>query len=303
MARVVAGTGDVPASAVDRVAAVVAEELPALCHLFRDVPAQRFFVHVHAARATLPDVLLANLQEDSPGFALLGQHQIHLVWGEMRRTGASLRGVIVHELVHELLDQFVAPNGSRIPRWFHEGLAQNIAGDIYLGAREEDIVLRAAARRLLAFSSLKSAFPEQPTELRTAYAQSYSYVAWLQETYGLAELLTIAKAADELTSFERALVGRTGRTALELETAWIDHLEHGSGAVWRVVLSQCFSLALVGALPLLVLALIRRLAADQRAAARMAQHEAQEAAAAAAAAAAVAAGDGDPDPPVEERGP
>jgi hypothetical protein len=200
-----------------------------------------------------------------------------------------MRGVLVHELVHELLDQFVAPHGSVIPRWFHEGLAQAIAGDIYLGAREEDLVLRAAAGRLLPFGDLRSGFPEEPTELRTAYAQSYSYVAWLQQQYGLDELLTIAKAADDLTSFERALVGRTGLTTFELETGWKDHLQHGSGAVWRVVLNQCFSLALVGALPLLVLALIRRLAADQRAAARMARSEELEAAAQAEAEAAAAA--------------
>ncbi len=273
MAQVVAGTGDPTPAAVEQVRLAVDEELPALLTLFRGVPMERFFVHVHAARDSLPDALLAQLQPDSPGFALLGRHQIHLVWDEMRRTGSSLRGVVVHELVHELLDQFVAPYGSGIPRWFHEGLAQSIAGDIYLGAREEDIVWRAAANRLISFGDLRAGFPQQPTELRVAYAQSYSYVAWLQREYGLDTLLTIAKAADELTSFERSLVGRTNRTTLELEDAWRDHLQHESGAVWRVVLNQCFSLAMVGALPLLVLALIRRLAADQRAATRLARSE------------------------------
>jgi len=273
MAQVVAGTGDISPFAVDQVRRVVAEQLPALIELFRHVPGQRFFVHVHAARSSLPESLAANLQPDSPGFALLGRHQIHLVWGEMRRTGSSLRGVVVHELVHELLDQFVAPYGAGIPRWFHEGLAQSIAGDLYLGAREEDLVWRAAGQRLLSFGDLRRGFPQEPTELRIAYAQSYSYVAWLQREYGIDTLLTIAKAADELTSFERSLSGRTARTSLQLEDAWKDHLQHGSGAMWRVVLNQCFSLAIIAALPLLVLALIRRLAADRRAALRLARSE------------------------------
>lgn len=273
MAQVVAGTGEPSLAAVESVRHEVDAELPALLELFHRVPEHRFFVHVHAARSSLPDSLLAQLQPDSPGFALLGRHQIHLVWGELRRTGSSLRGVVVHELTHELLDQFVAPHGRLIPRWFHEGLAQSLAGDIYLGAREEDLVWRLATNRLLSFGDLRADFPEEPTELRIAYAQSYSYVAWLQREFGLETLLTIARSADNLTSFERSLVGRTRRTTLELEDAWRDHLQHASGAIWRVVLGQCFSLAMVGALPLLVLALIRRLAADQRAAARLARSE------------------------------
>jgi hypothetical protein len=276
--EVTAGTGELTPEAVAAVRRTVAAELPGLCDLFGRVPEQRFFVHVHASRESLPAALAAHLQPDSSGFALLGRHQIHLVWGEMRRTGSSLRGVVVHELVHELLDQFVAPHGARMPRWFHEGLAQCVAGDIYLGAREEDLVWRAAAGRLLSFGALRERFPETTPELRIAYAQSYSYVAWLREQYGMDTLLRVAAAVDELTSFERALVGRTDRSTLQLEEAWRDHLQHGSGAIWRVVLDQCFSLVLIAALPLLGLALIRRLAADQRAAAELSRAEAEAAA-------------------------
>jgi hypothetical protein len=188
----------------------------------------------------------------------------------MRRTSPSLRGVVVHELVHELLDQYVHPRGGLVPRWFHEGLAQSIAGDTYLGAREDDLVWRAASRRLLAFGSLRSGFPQDEDGLRTAYAQSFSYVAWLQRQFGLEALVAVAAATDDLTSFERALVGRTGRSTLELEDAWRDHLQHGSGAPWRVLFDQCFALLLIAALPVLALAMIRRLAADRRAAARLA---------------------------------
>lgn len=307
MVEVVAGTGEPTAQSVTEIARVVREELPRLRATFRDVPARRFFVHVHRSREALPDALAAHLQPDSPGFAILGHHQIHVVWNEIRRTGTSLRGVVVHELVHELLDQFAAPHGAAIPRWFHEGLAQVLAEDTYLGAREEDLVWRVAAGTLPSFGELAERFPHQRDDLRIAYAQSYSYVAWLQREFGLDTLLTIAASVDDLTSFGRSLVGRTGRTTLQLEDAWRDHLQHGSGAVWRVVLNQCFSLALIAALPILVLALIRRLAVDRRAAERLeraavAEAAAEAAAAAEARAAAEAAGDAtkraaDTDPP------
>ena len=274
--RVVAGTGDVPQDAVDRVRSMVLEELPALGRTFRGTPKRPFFVHVHASRSSMPESLAVHMHAEASGFTLLGAHQIHLAWAEMRRTSPSLRGVVVHELVHELLDQYVHPNGARIPRWFHEGLAQHIAGDTYLGAREDDLVWRVGARRLLAFGDLRAGFPADEDELRTAYAQSFSYVSWLAREFGLDSLLAVAAATDDLTSFERALVGRTGRSTLELEDAWKEHLLHASGAPWRVLFDQCFSLLLVGALPLLALAMIRRLAADKRAASRLARTSGEE---------------------------
>ncbi|HEX5054610.1 MAG TPA: peptidase MA family metallohydrolase [Planctomycetota bacterium] len=272
--QVVAGSGSPAPAVIAEIQAMVDTELGRLVPVFDDLATHRFFVFVHGDRDSMPAELAAHLHPNSPGFALLGQRQIHIVWGEMRRTGASSRGVVVHELVHELLDQFAAPHGSLMPRWFHEGLAQFLAGDTYLGASEEDLVWRVSTRRLLSFDSLRKGFPADEAGLRTAYGQSYSYVSWLVREYGLDALLSVARATDERTSFERALVGWTRRSTLELEEAWQDHLLHGSGASWRVWFQQSFSLLLIAALPVLVLALIRRLAAEQRAARQMAAREA-----------------------------
>lgn len=267
--RVVAGTGDPDPAHVRRVQEVADEEFARLLPTFPGLQPRPCFVHLHRTRDEMPEPLRAILHEDSPGFTLLGRRQIHVVWGEMRRTGASLRGVVAHELVHDLLDQFVAPHGDRMPRWFHEGLAQFLAGDTYLGAREQDLVWRVTAGSLLSFGELRHEFPHATEAIRIAYAQSHSYVSWLIREYGLADLLAIAKATDELTSFERALVGRLGPSTLQLEDAWRAHLIYGSGASWRVLLEQSFSFLLIAALPVLVLALRRRLAADARARARL----------------------------------
>lgn len=269
LAEVVAGTGDPEASTVAAITRVVEREEPAVRALFRGLPRQRYFIHVHADREHLPAALAANLHEDSPGFAMLGTRQIHVVWGEMQRTGASLRGVVVHEMVHELLDQFVAPHGRALPRWFHEGLAQAVAGDTYLGAREDELVWRAAAGRLESFDSLRTSFPADKPTLQIAYAQSYSFVAWLVREFGMATVIEIASSVDASTSFEVALSWRTKRSSLDLNTAWQQHLLHGSGAPWRVAFDQFFSLLMIGALPVLVLALMRRLAVDRRAARRL----------------------------------
>lgn len=276
VAEVVAGTGDVAEDVVLRVNEAVATQLPALQRVFGGMEIDRFFVHVHESRESMPEALVAGLHEDSPGFALLGRHQIHLVWGEMRRLGSSVRGVVVHELVHELLDQYCAPNGRYIPRWFHEGLAQLLAGDTYLGAREQDLVWRVGSRGLLRFSDLEDHFPQTTNRLRTAYAQSYSYVSWLANRYGLDLLLQMARDTDDITTFAHALVGRTGLSTLRLNDEWRDHLVHGSGASWRAMLEQWFPLMMIAALPILVLALMRRLKSEERAARRLAERAAYE---------------------------
>jgi hypothetical protein len=279
-ATVVAGTGEPPAQAVATIDQLVAAELPSLLRIFSAAQVDRpFFVHVHESRAALPAALAAHLDPDSPAFAVLGAHQIHIVWGEVVRMGASPRGVVRHELVHELLDQYAAPHGRQLPRWFHEGLAQHLAGDTYLRASEDDLVWGMGLRRLEPFGALRSRFPTEPSALRSAYAQSFSYVSWLAREYGVAELLAIVRAVGPYTTFEAALVGRTGRSTLQLEDAWRHHVLHGSGAPWRVLLDQCFSYCLIALLPVLVVALIRRLRAEGRAAGELARREAAAAAA------------------------
>ncbi len=275
--QVVAGTGAIDAESVDRVRAEVEAELPGLLAVFANKPKHTFFVHVHADRESMPAALLAHVHEDAPAFAMLGQHQIHLIRREIERTGADLKAVVRHELVHELLDQYVAPNGREIPRWFHEGLAQCLAGSTYLQASENDLVWRITARRLQPFYELTNSFPREQPALRVAYAQSYSYVSYLIKQAGLANLLAVARATDDFTSFDRALVGRLKRSTLALEDGWRHHVLHGSGAPWRVLLDQCFSLSLIALLPFLVIAVIRRLRRDQAVAGQLAASEAMAA--------------------------
>lgn len=267
--QVLVGSGEVDPNVLQLVEKTVDECLPEVRKALGLNELQRFYVFVHGRRSTLPEALAPLLHEDSPAFALLGRRQIHLVWGEMVRLGSQLRGVVTHELVHELLDQRCGGRGHAIPRWFHEGLAQHLAGDTYLGGREEDLVWRAAVGRLLPFGELVRGFPSERELVRIAYAQSYSYVSWLVRSHGLATLVRAAANVDGTTSFERALVGATGRTTLQLQDDWRDYLLRRSGAPWRVLLAEWWGLLGIALLPVLVMALRRRLAAGARAAARL----------------------------------
>lgn len=268
-----AGSGGVPAGTVATVRRLVAEQLPEVRKVFRGMEVAPFRVEVHAARETMPADLVAHLDEGAAGFALLGRHEIHLVWAEMRQSGSPPGGVVAHEIAHELLDQFVAPNGRAIPRWFHEGLAQWIAGDTYLGAREQDLLWRFGTKRRLSFGDLRERFPSEQEDLQAAYAQSYSYVAWLAARFGVDALLDVAKSVDRETTFSGALVGRTGRSTLQLEDAWRHHLVYESGAPWRVMLEHWFGITMILCIPALLVAVRRRFARERRAAEKLARGE------------------------------
>lgn len=264
VAQVVSGTGDVTDAQLEHVRRTVAQELPGLQRIFDSRALDRFFVFVHESRDTMPAELAAGLHDGVPGFALLGRHQIHLVTDEIRRTDVTLQGVVRHELVHELLDQYTAPNGRHVPRWFHEGLAQLLAGDTYLGASEEDLFWRVHNETLFSFGQLEDGFPADKEWLRVAYGQSHSFVAWLSRHHDLSVLLRVARYADDRTTFERALYGQTGATLLEHTRHWREYLSGESGAQWRILFQNWFHLLLVGALPVLVLALMRRLGREER---------------------------------------
>ncbi|MGE3173330.1 MAG: hypothetical protein AB7O97_11950 [Planctomycetota bacterium] len=287
---VAAGGGDVAPAEL----AIVRTELePAMTELRRwfppaDLPGGRvspFRVVLHAAASDLPPPLRAMHHEGSPGFALLARHEIHLLAREIARNGRGLRPVLVHELAHELLSQRLGRFGHSLPRWFHEGLAQVLAGDTYLGVGEEMIVWRVASGQYLPFSELVEGFPRDPSLLQAAYAQSYSYVSWLERRLGMSGLLSMLDRIDEDISFDLALVHATGDPTVVLLDAWRDYVVNGSGARWRVLLQQFFSISMVLALPLLALALIRRLGADRQARERLADGERRDAEVAARAAA------------------
>lgn len=267
-------SADVPAATVARIEAEAESGLAELRRTFRGVPTQPFQIVVHRTMASLDPAVAAALHEHTPGVALLGEHQIHLVLANMQFVeSGQTRPVVVHELVHELLNQYAAPFGELLPRWLHEGLAQTLAGDTYLGGREEDLIWRIASRQLLAFSSLERDFPRDEIGLRLAYAESYSFVAWLVREYGIDDVLAAVKLVDPRTSIMDALVQVTRRSSVELHDDWEDYLRHGSGARARALLDNCFSLSMILALPLVALAMIRRLRSDHWARERIERHE------------------------------
>jgi hypothetical protein len=132
---------------------------------------------------------------------------------------------------------------------------------------------------LLPFSELEKSFPRNPVLLRLAYAQSFSYVKWLEGELGRDGLLALVKKIDDEMTLLRALVIATGRNTSQLEDGWHDYLLNRSGAPYRALLKNCFSLLMIFSLPLLALAVRRRMRTEAVVRERLERQEAAELAA------------------------
>lgn len=231
-----------------------------------------FEIVIHDGPASVPRHIRAAQHPQTPGFALLGQGEIHLIMSRMGLAPPNdLRSVIDHELVHVLLHEQAGAHGQFVPRWFHEGLAQELAGGAWNGFKEEDLVFRVSTATLLPFYELRDRFPLDRMDL--AYGQSWSFVAFLRREFGLESLLGILDHLDDETDFRAAFYRELRRSRHELEDAWHSYLVWDSGAGARSLYRNCFSFLIILAIPLLALAVARRLRRERSIRAKLAAEE------------------------------
>lgn len=261
---VVAGDPAVPAVRVATVEGLLPRAIEKAAPSFPGTPLRPFRVVLHRSVGSLPAGLREQLHPKTPGLALLGRDEIHIVLDEVElRPPNDLATVVTHEVVHVLLDQYAGAFGPRVPRWLHEGLAQHLSGDTYLGSREEDLVFPAVTGRLLRFQDLEDDFPDDADQRKQAYAQSFSFVAYLSRTVGLEEVVSSVHYIDDRFGYAGAFARRTQTPLSAHEDAWIAWLRDESGARWRFLFQNCFSYLMIAGFVLLALAGIRRLRRDE----------------------------------------
>lgn len=174
----------------------------------------------------------------------------------------DLDSVLLHELTHVVLgdlERRLSGHRRRVPRWLHEGLAQVIAGSRYLGGDDHLVWFRARTGRLLSFSSLAEHFPEDVEMLRVAYAQSSSFIAWLDARIGRHNVL------EALRIFLRGEAKNLDEALSRIDRDWAFTYAEGDWAeeirrfgLLRFLASSCFSLLIVLAIPLLGVVLYKR---------------------------------------------
>ncbi|NMO23533.1 peptidase MA family metallohydrolase, partial [Pyxidicoccus fallax] len=173
-----------------------------------------------------------------------------------------------HELAHVALGQLAKD----WPRWFQEGVAQNVTGENYSLTHYSALFRAVTQERVFHFEDLEDAWPDVPADVEIAYAQSAAFVAHLSAKYGPQAMGLLVDGVRNGEPFEQAF-GKAFRTSLLVEeTEWREGLAARYGWLPLTTSSALLWLAASG---LCVAAYLRR---RQQKAARLEEMAAQDAA-------------------------
>jgi hypothetical protein len=149
------------------------------------------------------------------------EYALALAWPDQRLVlldAATLarpdaQATLRHELFHALLGQI----GTGWPRWFQEGLAQNLTRERDFKRSHFDTLVQAVhTDSLFAFSSLASGFPSEPHEVDIAYAQSAEFLSYLKSHHPPESFETLFDRMQVGDNFEKAF-GIAFRSPLSME--------------------------------------------------------------------------------------
>ncbi|MBX7098537.1 MAG: hypothetical protein K1X89_12570 [Myxococcaceae bacterium] len=192
-------------------------------------------------------------RELSPGGEAMPTWAEALAWPELNvvlvpsptlaKTDAYL--TLRHELVHVALGRLA----HGWPRWFQEGLAQQLTQENRFSFQRFETLSRAVTQdRVFPLEDLATRFPERADDVAIAYAQSASFVGFLFERHGPQGF---ARLTDELRTgvpFEQAFARALHTSITAEERVWRLELPGRFPAWVAVVMSD----ALWGAIALIV---------------------------------------------------
>jgi hypothetical protein len=124
-----------------------------------------------------------------------------------------------HELSHVALGRIAAPGAW--PRWFHEGLAMYLTGEQRYSVAHYTTLFRAVKQdRVFHFDDLTNEWPDQPTDVEIAYAQSVSFVSFLADRHGPASFAELLDHMAGGEPFETAFAKAFHASLFVDENAW-----------------------------------------------------------------------------------
>jgi hypothetical protein len=131
----------------------------------------------------------------------------------------ELGRVMPHEVSHQILYQATHNPWNAPPVWLDEGLAeyaQTAGTDGFL----QSVQTAAQSGQLLGLAGLTLSFPFAPDTAYLAYAESFSAVSYIAQTYGEAGLTRLVRELATGVPYDTAFQRALGRTMEELEANW-----------------------------------------------------------------------------------
>jgi hypothetical protein len=166
----------------------------------------------------------------------------------------DLANLLKHEMAHVALHR--ATDGADLPRWFHEGMAESLAGGISL-SRAQTLASTVFGPGVPNLENLEAYFRETDgPRVSVAYAASRDLVTHLRYRDGTgASLKQVLVALRRGTAFEAAFVEAYGVGLHELVGEWREGLP--ARFIWYAMLASG-GLPFVLVVPLVAVAWIRR---------------------------------------------
>jgi hypothetical protein len=146
------------------------------------------------------------------GVIAIGIAPNNLRWGK-RAT--------VHELAHLVTQQMTFNPYNSLPNWLNEGLSMYAEGELeamYVGYLERGV----AEDSLISVRSLASPFSAFAGQTYIAYAQSYSLVEFLINSYGQDKMYELLSTFKQGSSYDGALIKVYGFDMDGLDGLWRD---------------------------------------------------------------------------------
>jgi len=126
---------------------------------------------------------------------------------------------IAHELGHLVVHQDVFGPYGILPTWLDEGLAMDAEGE--LRSDLQQMLSQAIARdTLFSIRSIASSFPTDPYEAKLSYAESYSVVQFLIDSYGSDKIVELLQVFKDGSTDDEALLQVYGFDTEGLGERW-----------------------------------------------------------------------------------
>ena len=133
---------------------------------------------------------------------------------------------ISHEMGHMVVHQRVFGAYGDLPTWLDEGLAMDAEGELRSDLKA--LLYNAIAHdTLFSVRTLASSFPADPDEARLSYAESYSLVQFLIDSYGSDSILALLDVFKEGSTYDEALLEVYSFDMDGLNTLWRESLGLG----------------------------------------------------------------------------
>lgn len=126
----------------------------------------------------------------------------------------QMEDVVVHEMAHVAAGRVLGDVA--VPRWFHEGVAMNIAGEWRLPQSSAQAGAGPGGR-LIPLSDLSSTFPDGREDAALAYTESFYAVRYLMERAELGSTGEMLREIVAAGSFEDGVLALYGRGVPELQ--------------------------------------------------------------------------------------